>query len=195
MVEVSAVCKDFYSICSIKQLYLSKLKESHNIFFDRDWPLKSYRKTIERFHGDMYWEIINYLPVEKFQVLRRELHYRLYYSILPFRFWSHIWCCCRSQYEPSICEFCMKLVIKIKKVDKEFKKRLTIDSRKNITSVLYYGVVSGSPLPLSGHVNSGHDRQKPYSENNFDVLYYELISSPFMLWKFYLDVLGRIILN
>ena len=89
----------------------------------------------------------------------------------------------------------MKLVIKIKKIDKEFKKRLTIDSRKNITSVLYYGVVSGSPLPLSGHVNSGHDRQKPYSENNFDVLYYELISSPFMLWKFYLDVLGRIILN
>ena len=88
-----------------------------------------------------------------------------------------------------------KAINKKKKVDQEIRKRLTIDSRKNIPSVLYYGVISNDLLSLSVHVNFGHDRQRRYSENNFGVLYYEVVSSPFVLRKFYLDVLGRIVLN
>lgn len=126
--------------------------------------------------------------------MRREIYYHLYYSILPFSVWSHFWNCCRSQYEPTICQFCAKLLIK-KKVDQKIRKRLTINSRKNIPSVLYYGVISNDLFSLSVHVNFGRDRQRRYSENNFGVLYYEVVSSPFVLWKFYLDVLGRIVLN
>ena len=45
------------------------------------------------------------------------------------------------------------------------------------------------------HIDSGPGRQRPYSKNNYGVLYYEVISSPFILWKMYLDILGKIILN
>ena len=166
------------------------IKVKRDIEIDRDWLLKYYRQTIERFHDDMYWEIINFLVIEKLQV-----YYCLYYSVLPFRVWSHFWSCCRSQYEPTICQCCTKLLIKNKKVDKEIRKRLTIDSRKNMPSVLYYGVISNDLLSLLVHINCGRDRQRSCSENNFGVLYYEVISSPFVLWKFYLDVSGRIVLN
>lgn len=132
----------------IKQRYFSKLQEWHKIFFDRDWVIKIYQNNFDRFHDDMYWEIINYLPINKLEVLRVETYQRLYYSILPFPVWNHIWCCCRSQYDPSICQFCSKLLIKNKKVDKEIRKRLTFDS----------GLVS-----LFFHVKCGPDRQKPYS--------------------------------
>ena len=40
------------------------------------------------------------------------------------------------------------------------------------------------------------DRQKLCGENtNFGMLYYEVVNSPFILWKFYLNILGRIVLN
>ena len=37
--------------------------------------------------------------------------------------------------------------------------------------------------------------QRPHSEHNFGVPYYEEVSSPFLLFKFYLDVLCRIFFN
>ena len=81
------------------------------------------------------------MSVKKLEVWRYEIYQRVYYSILPFCIWSNMWCCCRSQYEPLICQFCTKLLIKNKKVDKEIR------------------------------------------------------SSSFLLWKFYLDTFGKIILN
>ena len=38
-------------------------------------------------------------------------------------------------------------------------------------------------------------RQKLFGPNNFSNLFYKVISSPFILWKFYLYVLARIVLN
>lgn len=49
LIEASALCKDWNSLTRIKQKYFSKLKESHKIFFDREWLIKSYQKTIHRF--------------------------------------------------------------------------------------------------------------------------------------------------
>ena len=43
--------------------------------------------------------------------------------------------------------------------------------------------------------SSSEDRQNLFGPNNFGTLFYELISYFFMLWKFYLDVLVRIVLN
>ena len=40
-----------------------------------------------------------------------------------------------------------------------------------------------------------HDRQKLCSPDNVGVLYYQVISSPFIIFNFYLDVLARIILK
>ena len=50
-------------------------------------------------------------------------------------------------------------------------------------------------VSLFVHVDFGSGRQIPYSENNYDVLYYEKINSPFMVFNVYLDVLEKIVLN
>lgn len=64
-----------------------------------------------------------------------------------------------------------------------------------ISPDLYYGVVSNGFISLFVNVEFGPDRQRPYSENNYGTLNYEVISSPFLLLKMYLEILGAIILN
>ena len=115
----------------------------------------------------MYWDVINYLTIEKLDVLKFEIYQRMYYSILPFRIWSDMWGCCRSQYEPLIHQFCTKLLIKNKKVDNEISKRLTFDSRRNMSADLFYCVLSNNLVYLFFHINCGPDRQRPYSKNNY----------------------------
>ena len=39
------------------------------------------------------------------------------------------------------------------------------------------------------------DKQRPYSKNNYGVLHYEVVSSPFRILKNYLDIFGKVILN
>ena len=58
------------------------------------------------------------------------------------------------------------------------------------SSVLYV-----SEVHLFIHTNFSKDHQKPYSKNNFGVLYYEVVSSPFLLFKSYLDIIDRVIFN
>ena len=59
---------------------------------------------------------------------------------------------------------------------------------------LYCRVIFSNEINLFVHSFS-QDRQKLYGPNNFGTLFYEVISFPFMLWKFYLDVLARVVLN
>ena len=74
-------------------------------------------------------------------------------------------------------------------------KKLTFEARKMISPDLYYGVVSNGFISLFVNIEFGPDRQRPYSENNYGTLNYEVISSPFLLLKMYLEILGAIILN
>ena len=67
--------------------------------------------------------------------------------------------------------------------------------RKNIPTFHYSTVTYNRETSLFVHVQFDTDRKKPYSKNNFGVLYYELVSSPFMISKNYLDILGNVILN
>ena len=87
------------------------------------------------------------------------------------------------------------LQIKDKNIITEINKKLKLDSRNFFPPELYYGAMTDGVLPLFVYVDFGPDRQRPYSENNYGVLYYEVINSPFMLFKSYLDILGRIIFN
>ena len=60
---------------------------------------------------------------------------------------------------------------------------------------LTHSVISDGVVNLFVH-SSVCDRQKLYSENtSFGTVHYEVVSSPFILWKFYLDILARIVLN
>ena len=91
--------------------------------------------------------------------------------------------------------FALSLKIKDKKVTKEINKKLKLDARNFLSSQLYYGVISDGLVPLFAHVDFGADRERPSFENNYGVLYYETINSLFMVFKAYLDILEKIILN
>ena len=141
LIEASSACKDWNSAVQT-QKFISKLKETHKIHTDREWLMKSHRKNFDHLRNDMYWEIINYLSVEKLEELEKEVYDRMFYFVLSFRVWSHLRTCYRSHFDPNVCQFCSKLQIKDKKVTKEINKKLTLDARNFFPPCLYYGVVS-----------------------------------------------------
>ena len=75
------------------------------------------------------------------------------------------------------------------------KKNLTVEVLDFFPVHLSYGITSSGHVHLFVH-SSIVDRQKQLSYNsNFETLFYEVINSPFMLWKFYLDILARVVFN
>ena len=101
LIEASAACKDWNDVVQTRR-FISKLKETHKIHTDRKLLMKSYRKNFDRFRNDIYWDIINCLFAEKIAVLEREIYDRMFYYVLSFCVWSHLWCCCRSEFDPNI---------------------------------------------------------------------------------------------
>ena len=194
LVEISCVCKTFYDICEKNQYYVKILRESKDIFKDRTWLIETYKQLLERFYLGVYKEIVVGFPVSHVHVFRKTIYSQLCYSSLPFRVWNHVFLCCRSQYESDMCLFCAKLCLKNKKVNLTITKKLKIGYFENFPVSLYCSVTSSDEINLFVH-SSSQDRQKLYGPNNFGTLFYEVISSPFLLWKFYLDVLDRIVLN
>ena len=157
--------------------------------------LKTYRNHFEAFRHDVYWEILDVLKDEKVLVLNKEIFHRIFFSILPFRIWSHFWCCCRSQFNSNICQFCTKLRITGRKVVHYINKKLVFDVRKSFPFDLFYTATCNNNVSLFAHVQFGPDRQRPYSTNNYGALYYEVVSSPFLILKNYLDIIGKVVLN
>ena len=90
LADVSSVCKEFYYVCQGMSFYNNKLKDSRQHFFDKDWLVKTYKKTIKRFCYGVYCDVITYVPIENIQMFKIELFCRLYYSVLPFRVWHHL---------------------------------------------------------------------------------------------------------
>ena len=194
LIEASAVSTEWYFIAKTS-IFTAKLKETNQFFLDKDWLLNIYKKHFIRFRDNVYWDILNVLQHEKVFIVESEIFGRMLYSVLPFCDWCHFWCCCRSQYNPDICQFCTKLQIKDKIIVKYIKKKLVLAAKKRFPIFLRSTVTFNSEIPLFVHVQCGPDRQRSYSKNNYGVLYYEFINSPFMLFKNYLDILGKIILN
>ena len=135
------------------------------------------------------------MPIENLQAARKIIHDRLYFSLLPFRVCNHLFQCCRCQYENNMCLFCTKLYLKNKKICRVIEKKLTTDVLEYFPVQLSNGVIAHVVVHLLVH-SSVSDRQKLHGENtNFGILYYEVVSSLFILWKFYLDILARIVFN
>ena len=53
LIEVSAVCK-YWNFATKTARLSSKLKETNELFKDRDWLLKTYRKQFEVFRDDIF---------------------------------------------------------------------------------------------------------------------------------------------
>ena len=56
-------------------------------------------------------------------------------------------------------------------------------------------VVYVPEVSLFIHIKFVKDKQRPYSKKKIGVLHYEEITSPFLLFKHYLDIVVRVIFN
>ena len=120
---------------------------------------------------------------------------KVFYAILSFRVWNHLFLWVRFQYESNMCMVCTKICLRNRKLSSLIEKNQTIDILDFFLVQLSYGIISGGHLHLFVH-SSVMDRQKLLADNsNFGILFYEFINSPFMLWKFFLDILPRIVFN
>lgn len=106
LVEVSAVCKEFYSLVNELLTYVNRLQDFQNLFCDKVRLRESYNKLFQLFYYAVKYDLFTELPIESIYGLRQELFYRLYYSILPFRVLCHIWCCCNPTTPNSTCISC-----------------------------------------------------------------------------------------
>ena len=135
------------------------------------------------------------MPNENIMRLETEVFDRMFYSVMLFRVWSHFWFCSRSQWDINICQYCTKLQITDSKIINYINKKLIIDVCKFFPSALRSIVVCAPQTPTSVNVRFGLDKQQPHSHKNYGVLHYEEVSSSFVLFKTYLDIIGRIIFN
>ena len=116
----------------------------------------------------------------------------LYYSVLPFCVWTHLFLCERSQYMTNMCRFCTKWYIKNKTISDHINDKLFVEINQ-FPIRLSPGVVAARRINLFVHTNIAAIND--LFGLNFGSLYCESISSSFLLWKGYLDILCRIVLN
>ena len=172
LIEISSVCKTFYCLCQKNYFYVKKLHESRDIFKDRSWLFQSYRKLLERFYFGIYREIVLYFPMLHIHMLRKEIFYPLYNSLLLFRVCNHLFLCCRSQYKRNMCLFCTKIRLKNKKVIKAICKTLKVDCFDCVPPSLIDVIIRGD-VNLFIHSRS-QDRQKLYNSNNLVLCFMKL---------------------
>ena len=133
--------------------------------------------------------------VEKKNLFRVEgvLMAKLYYRILPFRVWNHLFLCERSQFNPDMCRFATKEYVSNKKKSGHINENLYVEINRFPLQLLE-GIVYARKIYSFSHTNVMSSREDLFGINLGGV-YYESISSPFLLWKCYLDLLSRIVFN
>ena len=88
LIEASAVCKQWYTMIN-NNSFSSKIKETNQLFDDKDWLLKIYRKHFDRFKDSLHWDSLHVLRDGKLPIVEKKILDRMFYSILSFHIWSH----------------------------------------------------------------------------------------------------------
>ena len=104
----------------------------------------------------------------------------------------------------SMCVCCTKLCITNKKISDHIKNNLFVH-RNDFPNQLRQGFISTQKVPLFVHTYIDLKNDRPLfahtnnamknGRSNFEGICYESKNSSFMLWKFYLDILCRIVFN
>ena len=120
---------------------------------------------------------------------------KLLLSVLPFRVWNHMFLCERAQYRIDMCNFCTKSFISNMKISDYINNTLFVQIEK-FPSSIRKGIIMADKIQIFAHINVFIDKEDPFKRtSNFGSLYYENISSPFLVWKMYLDIICRIAFN
>ena len=77
----------------------------------------------------------------------------LFYKILPFRVWNHLFLCERSQHVLDMCLYCTKLYVPNKKISDYINKNLHLLTFE-FPPEINIGVLSGNSIFLLAHTNA-----------------------------------------
>ena len=92
--EASAVCKLFYHASRKNKLFIKKLDDSRKLFTcDKRIFDTRYGDVFISFSNQLFVYFEKYVNEEKLFLVKDALMNRFYYSVLPFRVWSHIFLC------------------------------------------------------------------------------------------------------
>ena len=196
LIEARAVCKLFFGLSRKISLFNEKLLYSRLLFNNSHSVFDCYENACLSFYAQHCLCLKKYFKCEDHFIKAREIIMsKLMLSILPFRVWNHTFFCERSQYCTDMCNFCTKSYVSNKKISDHINKTLFVPTEEFHTSIRE-GIVLAEKIYIFAHTNVFIDMDDPFGRSaNFGSLYYESISSPFLLWKMYLDTICRIASN
>lgn len=117
----------------------------------------------------------------------------VYYQILPFRVWNHLFFCERPQFCVDMCRSCTKFYVSNKRISDHINDNLDVEIN-HFPIQISEGIVLAMKIYLFAHTNIVSSREDPFGLN-LGGFYYKSVTSSFLLWKAYLDILVRIVFN
>ena len=170
VIEFSCVCKDFYCMSRNNSFQLKKLKESKRIFQYKSDVVPAYPDLCREFYLALFRRLTSFVKVDNILKVRKTIWNELFYAILPFRVWSHLFLCCKSQYKSNMCLFCTKIYLRNKRQSTSIEENITVDILIFFPVHLSYGIIYSRHVHLFVH-SSIVDRQKHLAYNlNFGTL-------------------------
>ena len=125
--EVSSVCKTYYLAVRQNKFFRRKLLDSKTLFNNERFVFDYYYDSCVCFSYDLCEYLMKYVCESNLHRLRDVMVDKVYYSILPFRIWNHIFLCKRSQYVKGMCLDCTKLYIRNKKISNHINDNLIVN--------------------------------------------------------------------
>ena len=182
LLNISACSKLFYYLLHknekfIQRLNHSKLIVSNTNIFDK------YKDAWCSFVHKLSYKLKKYCDEDTMLIIKKKILSDIIFETLPFRVYNHLFNCNIGFYIYKKCIFCTRFHVRERALSDFLNQKLVL-----LLHVFLY-------VHYHGIIYSSRDRNFENNCCNFRALYYECINSVFTLYKFYLEVLCRIIFN
>ena len=77
---------------------MKQLTELRKIFKDRLWIVSCYTLFCDTFCYTLFRKLVPYVSIDQVLKARKTILKKLFYDLLSFHVWNHIWMCVRSQH-------------------------------------------------------------------------------------------------
>ena len=173
-----------------------------NKFFTKKLSDIRRLNRIERIVSEYYYDWIlclshqlstnlkEYVSEENLLKVNKNLLRKFYHQILPFCVWNHIVLCDRSQFSVDISRSCTRLYVPNKKISDYINNNFFVEI-DHFPVQISHEIIAEKKNYLFAHTNLISSRGDPFGLN-LGGFYYESVTSPFLFWKTYLDILSRI---
>ena len=92
VIEFSCVRKDLYRVSRNNSFYMKKLKESNRIFQDKSDVVSAFSNLCKKNYLALFRRLTPFVKVDNILKVRKIIWNELFYAILPFRVWKHLFC-------------------------------------------------------------------------------------------------------